>query len=102
MAGPAELCAGHDWLDCDLAHLDDAEHGALLLMQRIARELVAMVPEHDPHHASPDSYRQIAAAANVGFSQVHNLRYGKAWMRVNTLGKIAHAARISFPCPLNG
>ena len=68
-------------------------------MQRIARELVAMVPEHDPHYASPDSYRQIAAAANAGFIQVHNLGYGKAWMQVDTLGKIANAARISYPCP---
>jgi len=33
---------------------------------------------------------------------VHNLRYGKAWMQVNTLGKIAHAARIPFPCPPAG
>jgi len=75
--GPAELCEGHDWLTCDLDHVDERDQLSMALLQRVNRELDVLVPPHDPHVRADTSYNAIAEAAHVSPSQLHSLRLGK-------------------------
>ena len=92
MPGPAELCAGHDWLACNLEHLDERDRPAMALTQRVVRGLAELVPAYDPHERAFVSYNSLAADAGVSPSQLHSLRHGRTWLQVNTLGRICFAA----------